>query len=308
MSSCILDAINDVLGQIGAIPFDWKTVDGAEKSRPDKLYQLVRMWNNQIAWEKDGSGYTFEKPACFLELRPGETLQYLDNVTSTDYTFILHIVDMRLGEPDEVGMDQNLTVYEYRDKTKAKMVGFSPRNCSTMFQTDERQDYDHTDVYHYLLDFKSGMTDTKGSILDPEQDKVTYSSPPTNLELITGFSEGGETPVDPHTSYIWKVCEVQAVIVDVPDPTVTQLLGNGVTIPLQYALNADGTLSIPYIAALAGVTILTPFILGFQIATYVVFEYNAIEETYVFSNADGGGFGVGNNISFNASLPLGTTT
>jgi hypothetical protein len=192
MASCILDAVNSVLAQIGAIPFDWAAVQGAEKSREANLFQLVRVWNNQVAREAAGEGYTFEKPAGFLEMQMPEAQQLLENVTISEVIWRLHLVDVELDAGDDTGMDQNLSVFGYRDQAKQTMVGFQPTNCSTLFFTGETQDYDHTGVYHYILEFKSSFTDTKGSRLDPDQTKEIYTGPPTNAELNIQFN--AETP------------------------------------------------------------------------------------------------------------------
>lgn len=308
-TSCILDAVNSVLAQIGEIPFDWSAVPYAEKSRPANLFQLVRIWNDQVnreAREKNSEGvpgYVFEKPACFLEMMPGETSQFLDNVTNTEYTWKLRIVDMELDAGDDVNMDQNLTVFGYRDTVKALMVGFQPANCSTLFFINEWQDYDHSGIYHYIVELKCCFIDTKGSVQDPDQTKVIYKQPPTNLELVTSFDDGITPPADPQTSYIWQDRAIRVSIVDVPDPTNTQDLGNGVTIPVEYALNADGTLTIPYLNTVPGVSVLTPFIIGSDPADTVVYMWSDTNNAYVFDNSAGGGFVVGNQCSFNASLP-----
>ncbi len=310
MASCLTDAMNSVLTQARVIPFVWSAVPGAEKSKPTKLFQHVAKWNNQVAREQDGkqdegvSGYLFEKPACFVEWLPEPAQQFLDNVTYRDCTWRLHIVDYQLDAGDDETMDQNMQVDQYRDLAVQYMTGFQPENCSTMFQVDEKPDYDHTGIYHYTVDMKTGFTDTKGSILDPNQVRVIYKQPPTNLELISGFSEGDEPPVDPHTSYIWKVCPVIVLLVTTPDPDNTQTLGHGEVIPVEYALNGDGTLTIPYLNSVEGITVLTPFMVGNAPADTVVWVYNEAEGAYVFDNSAGGGFLVGNSISFNASLPL----
>lgn len=182
-TSNILDMVNSILAKIGNIPYDWSTVQGSEKSRPTYLFQLVRMWNDQIKREMSGGGYTFEKPACFLQLIPSTSEQMLSNLSLTNYTFRFHIVDMQLDAGDDEGMDQNLTVYPYRDLLINYLSGFQPNNCSTLFLTDEQQDYEHTDVYHYTIDLKGAFTDTKGSEQDPDQTTYIFKAPDTVGEI-----------------------------------------------------------------------------------------------------------------------------
>lgn len=298
MASPITAAITTTLTAIKAIPYSWAAVTGAEKVNPTLLFQKVLMWNDQVKRAKEGKGYLFQSPACFLEYVPENTTQLLENVTLTDVCWKLHIVDMRLNELDETNLDQNLEVLKYRDLVKQYMVGFQPDNCSTLYFKDERQDYEHSDVYHYIVDLKSCFTDDKGGILDPDQVRYVFKEPPTNLELNTEFDDSVSPEPDPHTSYIWEVYEIEADIVDEPDPEITQTLGNGAVIPLQYALEDDGTLIIPYLISIGGIYPVAPFIIDNNIMQNV--DWDA--ETGKFTNNDGG-FIVGNKITINASLP-----
>ena len=191
----LVAAINSILTQLSDIPLDWSQVPGAEKSRPDKLFQLVRMWDNQIQREQDGGaeegaqGYLFEKPACFLELQMAPREQMAENVTWGDITCRMHIAGYQLDAGDDVGMDQNLQVFSFRDLVIQYMTAFTPENCSTLFNVAERQDYDHTGYYHYIVDMQCGFTDIVGSTLYPQQVRVAYKEPPTDLELNSEFAE-----------------------------------------------------------------------------------------------------------------------
>jgi hypothetical protein len=173
-----------------------------------------------------------------------------------------------------------------------------------MFLNAEEQDFAHTNLYMYVLDFCTCLLDTKGSTLDPDQNKVIYKEPPTNLELQTGFISGDAPPDNPLISYIWKVCKVMANIVETPNPAATQLLANGVTIPLEYALRDDGGLYIPYLMSTPGIDVLTTFLINGQYADAVEWRWLGTEEINVFYNLNGG-FSVGDEIAFDASLPLG---
>lgn len=210
MTSGITNVINDVLTKLRAIPYRWSSqgvvYGGPDKSRPNHLFQLVRVWNDQVKREANAGsegkgGYTFEKPACFVEMIPSESMQLTQNVTVTDYIFRLHIVDGQLDAGNEEDMDQNLTVMTYRDIANVYMVATNAPNCSTFFACDEKQDFDHGEVYHYIVDLKCCFTDTKGSALDPDQVQYIFKEPDTDAELVVGFqSPITDTPLtDPLT-------------------------------------------------------------------------------------------------------------
>jgi hypothetical protein len=107
-------------------------------------------------------------------------------------------------------------------------------------------------------------------------------------------------PIIIRTVIGWKVCRVDVQVVTTPDGS-TQTLGNGEVIPLQYALNNDGTLTIPYLATVVGIEVLTPFIID----NGVIMNEPYDSATGTFDNSVNGGFIPDVNIiSFNASLPL----
>jgi hypothetical protein len=97
------------------------------------------------------------------------------------------------------------------------------------------------------------------------------------------------------------VCKIFVDVVDTPDPSITQLLDNGVTIPRQYALNPDGTLTIPYLISTKGIAVLSPFIVDSSIIAEEPYD----NVTGTFDNSINGGFLIGNAIAFDASLPVG---
>ena len=208
-----------------------------------------------------------------------------------------------LNTLDEENMDQNLFATNLRDQIVQALVGYTPPNGSSMFLHMEEPDYSHSSLYQYVLEFKTVLTDTKGSELDPDQTKVIYKEPPTALELSLGFTNGPEPPVDPLVAYIWKACRVRVQIVDVPDPLITQELDNGAVIPLQYALRPDGGLYIPYLMSAPGINVLSTFIINNQLADSVEWRWLTGEDISVFYN-NNGGFAVGDEIEFDASLPI----
>jgi hypothetical protein len=95
----------------------------------------------------------------------------------------------------------------------------------------------------------------------------------------------------------WIQSPFTIVITNTPNPSITQTLANGDTIPVQYALNTDGTLTIPY---MAGYTLLEPFFMdnsGYQNISY-------IKSSGTFNGSAFGGFSGVNVITFNASIPI----
>ena len=62
-------------------------------------------------------------------------------------------------------MEQNLTIHDLRDLVFAKLSLFKPTMCSEMFKVSETMDYEHTNIYHYVIDFRTGFIDNTASTL-----------------------------------------------------------------------------------------------------------------------------------------------
>jgi hypothetical protein len=95
----------------------------------------------------------------------------------------------------------------------------------------------------------------------------------------------------------WMPAMINVVVVDTVDDDVKQTLDNGDIINLQYVLNNDGTLTIPY---LAGYNVLTPFMMD---------NINIQDEPYdkttgTFDGSAHGGYLTGNLITINAVIPI----
>lgn len=95
----------------------------------------------------------------------------------------------------------------------------------------------------------------------------------------------------------WKVCAVRATIVATVNPLNLQMLGNGETIRVEYVLNGDKTVTIPY---MAGMEILTPFMRKGGAIQNMPFD----SATGTFNANSYGGFKVGDELRWNASLPI----
>ena len=118
------------------------------------------------------------------------------------------------------------------------------------------------------------------------------------LSFTLGYFATG-TP--PRTIYGWKDYKIYADVVATVDPFAEQVIGNGDTIPLQYALNSDGTLTIPYLISIPGIQVLTPFMVNND--PYADMPYNRSTGTFD-ATIPRRGFRIGNKILFNASLPI----
>jgi len=142
-----------------------------------------RVWNNQIRYEEDGKLYNFPKPAAFVEIVSPATFETLgQGYQSCDIGFKIHLSHENYN--NEGTFEQDLLIFDLRDHVRALLTAYRPTNCGPLNCISEQQDYEHSNVYHYIIDFVCNFTDTTGSKLDSEHpDKYIDSVPPTDLVL-----------------------------------------------------------------------------------------------------------------------------
>lgn len=146
-----------------------------------------RVWNNQIRYENDGILYSFPRPAAFVEVVSPATFEVLgQGYESCDINFRVHLTHENYN--NEGTFEQDLAIFDLRDKVKSLLTAYRPTNCGPLNAMSEQQDYEHSNVYHYIIDFVCNFTDTIGSRLDAgHPDKFIASISPTDVELVMGL-------------------------------------------------------------------------------------------------------------------------
>jgi hypothetical protein len=124
------------------------------------LFAFVDVWNNQLELAEQQQQYSFLLPASFIEiLNVQEPKQLGDGVQLYDQLIVrLHIVHEQLDAGDGT-MERNLDVFDLTQKTFKRMQGFEPDKASAFFRVNEERDYYHTNVYHFMQDYKTTYLD-----------------------------------------------------------------------------------------------------------------------------------------------------
>jgi hypothetical protein len=124
------------------------------------LFAFVDVWNNQLELSEQQQQYSFLLPASFIEiLNVQEPKQLGDGVQLYDQLIVrLHIVHEQLDAGDGT-MERNLDVFDLTQKTFKHMQGFEPDKASAFFRVNEERDYYHTNVYHFMQDYKTTYLD-----------------------------------------------------------------------------------------------------------------------------------------------------
>ena len=172
----IKQPILDVMNLLATMP-----VTNAD-SNPALLY--VRIWNNQVHYEEEGRLYDFAKPAAFVEVLNAAKYEELGiGFRSCDIGFRIHLVHEYYNS--DITFEQDLAIFDLRDKVLALLSLYQPTACGPLVSVAEEQQYDHKNIYHFVLDFICHFIDSKGSQYDPVAGKYIYSAPPTTLNLVT---------------------------------------------------------------------------------------------------------------------------
>lgn len=135
----------------------------------------VRVWNDQLNQMDQGKMYTFPNLACFVEIDLQKS-SLSSGIVGGDIVLRIHLVHVEYDAMDGT-MEQNLTVFQYRDELIDKLMYRELLGCSGLQLVNEQPDYNHSDVYHYILEFNCSFIDDAG---DVTKNNIT-KDPPTVL-------------------------------------------------------------------------------------------------------------------------------
>jgi len=156
-----------------------------------------RVWNDQVKREKRGEAQAYPRPAAFLEIIHSPQFAELGfGFASADVGWKIHLVHEFMDAEDGT-MDQDLTIFDLRDQVVAALSLYYPTACGPLVKVSEGQDYDHDNIYEYIIDFVCNFIDSKGSPYDPATGKYIDTTPPTGLAV--NFTEDTSMPDNPGT-------------------------------------------------------------------------------------------------------------
>jgi hypothetical protein len=129
------------------------------------MIQFVQMWNNQLeslraADTEANIMYSFSLPALFLEFLNLETEQLGNGIQLYDNLVVrIHILH-RQEDAGDGTMEQNLAVFGLRDAVQLALQNFRTSGASEFIRQKQEMDYNHNNVYHYIMDYGCTYIDT----------------------------------------------------------------------------------------------------------------------------------------------------
>lgn len=152
--------------------------------------QFVHIYNNQFSQITDEGrdNFSFPFPCAFVEIVAPNEIQQLGNGAQLYEGVIvrIHIGDDYYNNYTDGSQDENLRIFDLRQSVYDALQKFTPDKCVTFVRVEESQDFDHTNVYHYIQDYKTNYVDISrvepvgGSVGEPPFTLVvqpTYTIP-----------------------------------------------------------------------------------------------------------------------------------
>jgi len=159
------------------------------------LYSHV--WNNQLRNIEDGKGYSWPRPAAFIEIVSPASFEIIGlGMRSVDLGIRIHLIhDFYNSEGTQ---EQDLLIFDLRDQIvsahnidtmiQSGISGYCPTGCTPMNCIGESQDFEHGNLYHYILDFACNYIDTVSSPYDEKDGRFVEEITP-DLDLLV--EDGG---------------------------------------------------------------------------------------------------------------------
>lgn len=122
------------------------------------VFKNVYIYNNQIDLLRLGA-ISMDLPVVFVEIKITNPVNLGQKQNAADLIVRIHIAMMELNAND-ASMDNNISIFTYRDLINRTLIGFQPNLCGPISILPESPDYKHGNLYHYINEYKCHWIDT----------------------------------------------------------------------------------------------------------------------------------------------------
>ena len=129
-----------------------------DKLKEISNFNFVAIYNNQFQFVDNGGEYSFPFPCAFVELTSTDLQDIGGGYQGSDLQVSIH-----LGQDyynSTANLEQNLSIFNLRDLIIKKLASFKPSTGSGFVKISEAQDFDHSNVYHYVVSYKFHWIDS----------------------------------------------------------------------------------------------------------------------------------------------------
>jgi len=132
--------------------------------------ETVAIWNNQFQYIQDGSINLFTFPSAFVEIQAGNTQDIGGSYQGSDIEVVIHI-----GQ--DFYPENNNSIFDLRDYVIKSLSHFKPTTGSLFKKINESQDFEHSNVYHYKITYKTHWIDPTAVL------EQLFTTPPIDLTI-----------------------------------------------------------------------------------------------------------------------------
>ena len=140
------------------------------------------MWNNQIErlLADKSESVAIQSPAAFVEFVGPLQIKELGNGVQQyePLTVRIHYYH-RQEDAGDGTLDQNLTVFDVKDAGHKLLQMFKPQGAVELIRYQETPDYNHDNVYHFYVDYRTNYIEY---LMNEPVDPATKVAP-TNAEI-----------------------------------------------------------------------------------------------------------------------------
>ena len=139
---------------------------------------FIQMFNNHFDLMESQDVYSFPFPCCFIEfIADNQLIQLGNGMQMYDPLTVRVHIGQDFYNANDGTEEQNLVVFDLKDKVFIALQKFEPNGAVQFIRISETQDFNHTNVYHFIMDFKTNYVDyIRSEPLNP-----ALSSAPINL-------------------------------------------------------------------------------------------------------------------------------
>lgn len=155
-------------------------IDKLTTDIPELLW--VHKWDNQLDAIEDGKSYDIPFPNAFVEITAPTQYTPLSQGWSSGNLIVTIHVGHILYDDQIGGFEENFGVYTYRDRVVKSLTTFQPECCGCMMKVGEKEDFSHTNMYHFMIDFNCEFLDNTGS--KEVQFPTITIFPPVDIDIV----------------------------------------------------------------------------------------------------------------------------
>lgn len=118
--------------------------------------QHVRLWNNQVNLIDNNEQIPFPFPAVFIDF---PTIEWIDRGKGTQGSRLLVRLHLIYESFHTSENEEDLAVFDFREEVYLAVQDYKPSFSGKLMRLQEETDTQHTNMYHWIMDFETEYSD-----------------------------------------------------------------------------------------------------------------------------------------------------